>query len=163
MNTDNNIFRLFFNKNLLRYFNDEFISINGKTFLIDVDEKDIFLISSTEILSIESFPEEISLDISSNQIGKFLNSWYSRNRLLKIISLSIPIGGRFWLTERIYSSGERLLRDFRSSSIAFNLEIDKNTLYDCRAGEYLISLTSVYKFDIPDEEDIKRFMEINNS
>lgn len=160
MKTDNEIFKIIFNRSLLRYFNERFISFEGKTFLVEIDEGDIFLVSFSGIQLINDFPEEISLNLSSNQINNFLNSWFSENRLLKIIP-NFGSGRRFWLTEKVSSSDDGyLVRDSRCSSIVFNLESKrKATYYNSYDGGNLIHLREVYKFDIPDKEGMEQFIE----
>lgn len=112
--------RVLISKRSLGYLNGEFIFLNGERFLVEVDERDIFLISTISgIKNIESLSEEeFSLDPIC--VNNFLSSWFSKNQLLKIIPKVFEhrdYYDKFWITEKLYLDQGRLIRESGKRSI----------------------------------------------
>lgn len=156
--------KVLISKRLLGYFDGDFIFLNKERFLVEVDGESIFLISTISgIKNIESLSEE-EFYIDSNYINSFLNSWFSKNKLLKIIPRYNP-ADKFWLTEKLYLDQERLIRESEKSSIVVKLTGDHDqsvTLYHPGRESYLMSILSVHKFDMPSKEEIEMFENYEN-
>lgn len=160
-------------KRLLGYLDGEFIFLNNERFLVEVDGESIFLISIISgIKNIESFSEEeFEFNLDPATINNFLNSWFSKNQLLKIIPkvLEQRDYDKFWLTEKLYLDQERLIRESEKRSAIVKLtgrtgSRDQNitSYFTGKRNSYIISIFSVYKFDIPSKEEVEMFENYEN-
>lgn len=138
--------------------------------LISQEDEETILVDFQSGFQLNTLFDRLVVRLSSCELSDLLESWYSKNRLLKIhtsSNVSNVERNYCWLSERLKVGGSSeltyLIREPNYKSMIFSGHYLSNPMFFGGYHSNFALLMDITKISIPNEEDIEYFKEYYTS